>query len=113
MGLIRSLTSTKRSSKVCFDQGFHQRINTFIYITIAFQPFEVVLEAGDVLFVPRGCPHRVDNLSASVAVSGNFVNASNAAEAVEHIKKAALMDPAARDLLPQLQALRGQNSGSF
>ena len=41
------------------------------------RPAEVVVEAGEVLFMPGGCPHRVQNLEDSVSFAGNFVDSSN------------------------------------
>lgn len=40
-------------------------------------PRECVLCAGEVLFVPAGCPHKVHNLETSLAISANFVDGSN------------------------------------
>ena len=42
-------------------------------------PQTCVLEAGDLLFVPAGCPHAVENLSDTLAVSCNYVDATNLA----------------------------------
>ncbi|CAE7802664.1 Jmjd6, partial [Symbiodinium necroappetens] len=44
---------------------------------------EVLLEPGDLLFVPAGWPHQVENLKTSVAVSANFVDESNLSRSVE------------------------------
>ena len=41
------------------------------------RPAEAVVEAGEVLFVPGGCPHRVENLAESISFAGNFVDDSN------------------------------------
>ena len=41
------------------------------------RPVEAVVEAGEVLFVPGGCPHRVENLAESISFAGNFVDDSN------------------------------------
>eukprot|EP00929_Paragymnodinium_shiwhaense_P059665 TRINITY_DN29870_c0_g2_i1.p1 TRINITY_DN29870_c0_g2~~TRINITY_DN29870_c0_g2_i1.p1 ORF type:complete len:511 (-),score=98.90 TRINITY_DN29870_c0_g2_i1:214-1746(-) len=38
---------------------------------------EVVLEPGDVIFIPAGAPHQVANLETSVALSANFIDRSN------------------------------------
>jgi hypothetical protein len=35
------------------------------------------------LFVPAGCPHRVENLEPSLAISSNFVDKSN----FDHVKQ--------------------------
>ncbi len=68
----------------------------------------VTLQPGDLLFVPRGCPHSVENLPSTsstapviVAVSGNFVDETNATAAANHLRHSALVDPGAADLLRQ------------
>ena len=38
---------------------------------------ECILCPGEVLFVPAGCPHKVENLETSLAISANFVDGSN------------------------------------
>ena len=40
-------------------------------------PRECVLCPGEILFVPAGCPHKVENLETSLAISANFVDSSN------------------------------------
>ena len=62
----------------------------------------VHLKPGQLLFVPGGSPHKVENLKDSVAVSGNFVNETNIDEAVQHFKINALQDPRTADLLHEL-----------
>ena len=52
---------------------------------VKVERLEVTLTPGQVLFVPAGCPHRVENLEASVAVSGNIGNVT-----ILHIAKANL-----------------------
>jgi hypothetical protein len=65
--------------------------------------YSVNLAPGQLLFVPSGCPHRcwavigfihsfcrVENTEDSIAVSGNFVNETNIAEAEKHLRIAAL-----------------------
>ena len=47
----------------------------------------------------------MDNLSASLAVSGNFVDDSNAAAVAAHLRVNALQDPRAADLLRELAGL--------
>ena len=64
--------------------------------------YSVRLKPGQLLFVPAGSPHRVENIKDSVAVSGNFVNQTNIDEAVKHFKINALLDPRTRDLLQEL-----------
>lgn len=41
---------------------------------------EFVLAPNEILFVPRGTPHEVANLSATVSVSANFIDQSNLLE---------------------------------
>mmetsp|Transcript_11218 Transcript_11218/g.17627 ORF Transcript_11218/g.17627 Transcript_11218/m.17627 type:complete len:306 (+) Transcript_11218:856-1773(+) len=43
------------------------------------------LEAGEVLFVPAGCPHAVDNVTLTVAISANFVDSSNIQRSLEEL----------------------------
>ncbi|CAM9816845.1 unnamed protein product [Ascophyllum nodosum] len=69
--------------------------------------FQCVLEAGDVLFVPAGCPHRVENLTDTLAVSCNYVDATNVGGALEALGDQALTDPGADALA---SALRGCDS---
>lgn len=67
--------------------------------------YSLDLAPGQLLFVPSGCPHRVDNLEDSIAVSGNFVDESNIEDAVKHLRISALQDPRAGDLLAELADL--------
>ena len=60
--------------------------------------------AGDLLFVPAGCPHRVENLETSLAISSNFVDLSNLRMVKEELKVNALNDPCAENLLKQLES---------
>lgn len=41
------------------------------------QPYDCVLEPGELLFVPAGAPHQVLNLEDSVAISGNYIDSTN------------------------------------
>ena len=43
---------------------------------------EFTISAGDTLYIPRGTPHEVANLSRTTAVSANFVDQSNVAEVI-------------------------------
>ena len=60
---------------------------------------EVLLEPGDLIFVPAGWPHQVDNLETSVAVSANFVDSSNLARSLEEAEALGLVEET-----PQLMA---------
>ncbi len=68
---------------------------------LGLEPRVVVLEAGELLFVPRESPHAVENLGTTVAVSGNFVDDTNVAHVARHLRRNALVDPGAADLLRQ------------
>jgi len=60
------------------------------------RPWEVVLEGGDLLFVPCDCPHFVANLDDTVAISANFVDPpSNGARAAAALEEEALSDAGA------------------
>ena len=72
----------------------------------ALHPVEVVLEAGELLFVPQGSPHYVENLTLSIAVSGNFVDQTNVRFAAEHFRRNGLTDPRSLDLLEELHHLK-------
>ncbi|CAH1241419.1 KDM8 [Branchiostoma lanceolatum] len=64
-------------------------------------PRECILQPGELLFVPAGCPHRVENLDKSLAVSGNFVDESNIQVVKQELRINALKDLRALDLLQQ------------
>lgn len=66
-------------------------------------PRQCILEPGELLFVPHGCPHRVENLQDSLAVSANFVDLSNLQVVIEELKASALLDPRAEDLWLQMR----------
>ena len=67
-------------------------------------PKECFLSPGELLFVPSGCPHRVENIELSLAISANFVDLSNFDKVVSELTVNALRDDRARDLLDTLQA---------
>ena len=69
---------------------------------------EVTLSPGQVLFVPAGSPHRVENLEASVAVSGNIVDESNLQECLLMLSRNALSDNRCIELMAQLLALQNK-----
>lgn len=64
-------------------------------------PSECILNEGEVLFVPAGCPHRVENLTRSVAISANFVDLSNWDNVLQELELNALVDPRSQDLFQQ------------
>ena len=51
------------------------------------------------MFVPVGCPHRVENVEPSLAISANFVDGSNLAMVIDELKINSLTDPRAAELL--------------
>ena len=69
------------------------------------QACEVILDAGELLFVPYGSPHQVENLEDSLAISSNFVDESNIHCVVNHLRANALQDPRSGDLLKEFIAL--------
>eukprot|EP00729_Bicosta_minor_P008824 gene8824-18744_t len=82
-------------------------LNAFPLLALT-TPLECTLEAGELLFVPHGCPHRVVNLEQSLAVSGNFVDESNLEAAVQALKIAGLEDTDALALAKGLEQKRNQ-----
>jgi hypothetical protein len=50
---------------------------------------------GDLLFVPADCPHYVQNLSDTIAISCNYVDGHNAARALAALAVDAWTDPSA------------------
>ena len=64
------------------------------------------LQPGDLLFVPAGCPHRVLNLSDTVAVSANFVDGTNLHVARRALRAMAHADARAGELLRALPSRR-------
>ncbi|KAL8576600.1 hypothetical protein ACOMHN_025075 [Nucella lapillus] len=66
-------------------------------------PVECVLNAGELLFVPGGSPHYVENLDATLAISANFVDLSNFTRVKEELDISALLDPRAADLAQQFR----------
>ncbi|KAK3090370.1 hypothetical protein FSP39_011282 [Pinctada imbricata] len=70
-------------------------------------PIQCVLEEGELLFVPAGCPHRVENLTTSLAISSNFVDMSNFTKVKSELEVQGYVDPRSADLLSQF------NSSSF
>ena len=67
----------------------------------SLSPFSLILKPGQILFVPAGCPHKVENLQTSIAVSGNIVNDTNVKEASVHLQRNALVDHRAGELLEE------------
>ena len=66
------------------------------------QPFECVLEPGEILFVPAGCPHFVENMEDTLAISSNYVDHSNVSGTLKVLKDMSLLNEQAGELLHQL-----------
>jgi len=70
---------------------------------------EFTLREGDTLYIPRGTPHEVTNLSATTAVSANFIDGSNLHETLAQGRaKLERRDPSSerhRNLRAMLDAL--------
>lgn len=67
-------------------------------------PRECILQPGEVLFVPSGCPHRVENLEKSLAISANFVDLSNFDAVRKELRVNGLVDDRARQLLEAFES---------
>lgn len=78
------------------------------YPLLAFtHPSQCVLQPGELLYVPSGSPHFVENLSVSLAVSSNHVDESNYKEVCEQLRVNGLVDPHSDELQQQLQKKYG------
>lgn len=66
-------------------------------------PTECVLSPGELLFVPAGSPHRVENLEPSLAISANYVDCSNFEGVLTELRVNALKDERADALLHILE----------
>ncbi|CAK4670435.1 hypothetical protein LEN26_010978 [Aphanomyces euteiches] len=66
---------------------------------------ECIMEAGDILFVPAGTPHYVENITDTVAVSSNYIDSSNWPLAREALEQQSFSDPRAAELLAHLEKI--------
>lgn len=66
-------------------------------------PTECILSPGELLFVPAGSPHRVENLEPSLAISANYVDSSNFDGVIKELGVNSLRDYRARTLLQVLE----------
>ncbi len=80
-------------------------------LAVGLTPLVTTLKPGDLLFVPAGTPHWVENVGTSptLALSGNYVDASNFACARDALRQWGVKQPAARALADAL-AFAGFNS---
>lgn len=65
--------------------------------------YECVLEAGEILFVPAGSPHYVENLSHTVAISANYIDLSNFDAACRELEIMGCVDPRAQEVASGLR----------
>jgi len=71
-------------------------------------PYTVVLNPGEVLFVPSGCPHSVENLEDSVAISANYISLhSNFQSAFQDLETNGLVHSKSRQLAAYLKTRYG------
>lgn len=67
------------------------------------RPVEIVTEPGDIIFIPQGTPHSVENLDTVLAVSVNYIDLSNFWAAQRELGESSLKDI---DLQPLAAALK-------
>jgi hypothetical protein len=70
--------------------------------------WDFCLHAGEVLFVPAGCPHGVWNVTDSIAISANYVDYSNLSLAITELELTSAEDPRVRPVLDSLRKLQAQ-----
>ena len=68
---------------------------------------------GELLFVPAGCPHRVENLEKSLAISANFVDQSNYDLVVKELRINALVDKRSQHFVEQFTSDNFNRSMDF
>eukprot|EP01041_Mallomonas_annulata_P005374 gene5374-10742_t len=61
-------------------------------------PYEVILNPGELLFVPAGSPHCVLNLDDTLAISGNDIDETNLEYAISQLSLSGLLCPRSKDL---------------
>ena len=82
--------------------------------TVTREPTKVELELqpGDLLFVPGGAPHAVENLTDTIAVGGNFVDESNLPRVLAELRVLQERYPDAGKLAEALEARAACGSGA-
>lgn len=76
-------------------------------------PRECILCPGEVLFVPAGCPHKVENLETSLAISANFVDASNFELVQQELQTNGLVDEKSEKLFETFSSEHFNSSMDF
>jgi hypothetical protein len=66
---------------------------------------QLVLHAGEVLFVPGNTPHAVENLSDALALAANFVDESNVEDVLREMRTLGLRDRALADAADALEEM--------
>lgn len=88
------------------DEGREEEEEQVGAVWRTLERWSCVLESGDLLFVPCGCPHAVCNLtSITAALSANFVGETNRSLAVDELSVAGLQSLPAAQLAAHLRAL--------
>ncbi|XP_013077104.2 uncharacterized protein LOC106063319 isoform X1 [Biomphalaria glabrata] len=77
-------------------------VETFPLFSLT-KPRQCILNPGELLFVPSGSPHYVENLTSTLALSSNYVSWSNYTQVCKELKINSLNDPRSQDLLQQLE----------
>ena len=65
-----------------------------LFASAAARSEELVIGRGELLFVPGGTPHAVENLTDCLALAGNFVDDSNVEDALRDMRLLGLRDGA-------------------
>ena len=71
---------------------------------------EVIVHPGEVLFVPGGTPHAVENLTDSLAVAGNFVDESNLEAVLADMGWMGECDPALKEAASALAEMEHEEA---
>lgn len=85
-------------TKDCYNSNFSLSFSKFL-----FTLWKTSDKTGEILFVPGGSPHYVENLETTLAISGNFVDLSNWRRALSELEVNGLTDPRAADLAWQFR----------
>lgn len=75
--------------------------------------FEAIIGPGDLIFVPAGAPHQVENLEPTIAISQNYVDASNFKFAVSELGIASRNPEGSADRTSALEILKYFQSPNF
>jgi hypothetical protein len=76
------------------------------------QYYEVILNPGELIFVPSGSPHSVVNLDGTVAISCNYIDESNIKKCLDTLGKYGLTCQRSLDLKENLERICPTEIGS-